>query len=546
MQGAAISPLARPPHGKPPAHGAPRPLPQPASSSPEPITFDEEVFEEHGGYIVGPELGRGGMASVHIGAHVNAPHLPVAIKRMLPHWAGVDDVTSSFLDEARLVAHIRHPNVVRIREMIKDGEGVTVVTEYVHGCALSHVLKMSPRPIPPGVAVAITCNVLDALTAAHSACDDQGSSLDIVHRDVSPHNILIGADGEARLIDFGIAKARGRIQETREGHVKGKFPYLAPEQLSGGEVTPRTDIYATGVVLWEALVGRRLFDEPNVAATIHRVLTERVTMPGNLVLGVSGALDDVVAKSIDRNPSARFASAHAMSRALEKAYPRASIHEVSEWFLSVAKDVLWERERALRELQATIAAPTATTPRLMVTRETSLLDDATTLSRRSGGAKLSREPALTPSNPVRALGAGKAAKALSKARVRGQGAAKVTHAPAAASWVPHTPLPPVMVAPPTPIAPMAPMPLPAMRQLLPQLPGAEQPSPMEQTRISRPTTAASVLKALPFLNREPYRAMTVNAVAFLEKDAVKNVGLPLFAVFLILGALAIMAASLHQ
>src|SRR5262249_20405529 len=162
-----------------------------------------------------------------------------------------------FLDEARLAARIHHPNVVQTLDVAVTQGELFVVLEYVNGDSLAHLLRTANangRAVPPEIASAVVFGVLQGLHAAHEAVVEQGNPLELVHRDVSPHNVLVGVDGVARVLDFGVAKARGRSQTTREGQLKGKLAYMAPEQI-GGRVTRRTDVFAASIVLWEALAG---------------------------------------------------------------------------------------------------------------------------------------------------------------------------------------------------------------------------------------------------------------------------------------------------
>ena len=213
-----------------------------------------------GRYALGPELGSGGMATVSFGAATGALGFarPVAIKRIHATRASDAELLDAIRDEARIASRVRHPNVVSVIDVIEEGGDVGIILEYVHGDALSSLLRKAraaPRPVPVAVAVAVIVDVLHGLHAAHTARDEAGRPLVVVHRDVSPQNVIVGADGVARVLDFGISKAENRASVTRDGRVKGKLRYMAPEQL-GGDVTPAADIYAAGIVLWELLAGR--------------------------------------------------------------------------------------------------------------------------------------------------------------------------------------------------------------------------------------------------------------------------------------------------
>ncbi|HEY6462542.1 MAG TPA: serine/threonine-protein kinase, partial [Polyangiaceae bacterium] len=217
-----------------------------------------------GRYAVFDEIAVGGMATVHVGRLLGPAGFSrtVAMKHLHKQFAGDPEFVAMFLDEARIAARIRHPNVVSTLDVVTlDGE-LYLVMDYVAGESVAHLLRGLRRRdafVPPRIAVTIACDMLAGLHAAHEATDDHGQPLGIVHRDVSPQNVLVGTDGSARVVDFGVAKAAGRMQTTREGQVKGKAAYMAQEQLRGGAVDRRTDVYSAAVVLWETLTGERLF-----------------------------------------------------------------------------------------------------------------------------------------------------------------------------------------------------------------------------------------------------------------------------------------------
>jgi serine/threonine protein kinase len=254
-----------------------------------------------GRYVLHDELASGGMATVHIGRLIGAAGFSrtVAIKRLHPQYAKEADFVSMFIDEARIAARIRHPNVVATIDTVSvDGE-LFLVMELVLGDTLARLAR-APAMIPVEIAVAIAGGVLHGLHAAHEARDERGVWLEIVHRDVSPQNVIVGADGLARVLDFGVAKALGRLQTTQQGEVKGKVAYMAPEQLRGGKVDRRTDVYAAAVVLWETLAGRRLFVSDSPAETMARVLEQPVEPPSTYAPGVPPALAHAVARRCAR------------------------------------------------------------------------------------------------------------------------------------------------------------------------------------------------------------------------------------------------------
>ncbi len=310
-----------------------------------------------GRYLLFGELASGGMATVHFG-RLSGPvgfSRTVAIKRLHPQFAKDPEFVSMFLDEARLCGRIRHPNVVPTVDVVTLEGEIFIVMEYVAGEALSKLLRTAWTrgiPVPPRVAATIVASVLHGLHAAHLTKDEQGRELGIVHRDVSPQNILVGTDGVPRVLDFGVAKAAGRLQTTREGQVKGKIAYMPPEQLSGGGVSRQTDIYAAAVVLWEALAGRRLFDGETEAIVLVRAIEGRIDPPSFYNPSLDVVVDGVVLRGLARDPAQRFATAREMAVALEQTIGVASPYEVGEWVEFVAGEELARRAARIAEIES--------------------------------------------------------------------------------------------------------------------------------------------------------------------------------------------------
>jgi serine/threonine-protein kinase len=294
-------------------------------------------------YVVLEEIASGGMATVHLGRVVGAAGFAraVAIKRLHPQFARDPEFVSMLIDEARLAARVLHPNVVATLDVVNEGRELFLVMEYVSGCALSALLetvRVDQARVPPEVAVAIISGVLFGLHAAHEATTESGEPLCIVHRDVSPQNVLIGRDGVPRVHDFGIAKAVGRVQHTREGQLKGKLRYMAPEQLRGEEVERRADVYSAAVVLWETLTNQRLFTAPNDAALFGRVLEGVVTPPSQICPDLPPALDSVLLRALDRDPTKRHATARELALELGAVIPPATALQVGEFVMRVTGD----------------------------------------------------------------------------------------------------------------------------------------------------------------------------------------------------------------
>jgi serine/threonine-protein kinase len=296
------------------------------------------------------------MASVHFGRLGGAAGFSriVAIKRLHSNFARDPTFVTMFLDEARLAARIRHPNVVPVLDMVATEGESFLVMEYVHGQSLAKLWRAmlgSNKPADPRVVAAVMSGVLHGLHAAHESRGERGESLDIVHRDVSPQNIMVGADGAARLLDFGIAKGVGRTQITRTGRIKGTLAYMPPEQLHDMIVTRQTDVYAAAVVTWEMLTGRRAFGGVHDAAVIAGILAGSLSPPSLIAPRVPIAFDRVVMRGLERNPARRYATAHEMALDLEQCAGIASTSEVSDWVHLYAHDELATRARRMAAIE---------------------------------------------------------------------------------------------------------------------------------------------------------------------------------------------------
>ncbi|HVY29513.1 MAG TPA: serine/threonine-protein kinase [Polyangiaceae bacterium] len=318
-----------------------------------------------GRYAVYGEIAAGGMATVYIG-RLRGPAgfaRRVAVKSLHPQLAKDPDFLSMFLDEARLVGHIQHTNVVPVLDVIAVESELHLVMEYVEGEPLSRVvraLRSAGRKMPPPIAVAILIGVLDGLHAAHEARAEDGSLLSIVHRDVSPQNILVGVDGIAKILDFGIAKAVGRMQTTRGDQLKGKLSYMAPEQLSRDPLDRRADVYAAAIVLWELVTGERLFQADDEISTFKKAMEHRVPPASSTTAGVPAALDSVILRGLERDRRQRFSSAREMARALEATGLAATPREVGEFLCALCASSLAERAQRIEEHERQVVPEAAT------------------------------------------------------------------------------------------------------------------------------------------------------------------------------------------
>jgi len=324
-----------------------------------------------GRYIVYGELASGGMATVHFGRLTGVAGFArsVAIKRLHPQFARDPEFVRMFLDEARLAARITHPNVVSTLDVVATNDELLLVMEYIRGVSLSQlarIVRHGGKHIPPLIATGIMAGVLHGLHAAHDARSDRGERLDIVHRDVSPQNVIVGTDGIPRVLDFGVAKAAGRLQTTRDGQLKGKLSYMAPEQIHGATVTRRTDIYSASVVLWEVLTGERLFRGDNEANVLARILSGEVSAPSSVVPAIAKSLDRIVLRGLKLEPGARYATAREMAQDLNASYGVASAHEIGDWVEEVASQELGERERRIAEIEEDAAQDLASDPSTMI------------------------------------------------------------------------------------------------------------------------------------------------------------------------------------
>ncbi|AKF03933.1 substrate-binding domain-containing protein [Sandaracinus amylolyticus] len=299
-----------------------------------------------GRYEILHRIASGGMGSVHLARAHGAAGFErlVAVKTLHPHLAHDDEFVAMFFDEARLAAQIRDPHVVATIDVL-DEPDLLLVMEYVEGVHLGVLVRRAQERegrLAAPVVLRIVLDALQGLAAAHDLRDASGRPLGLVHRDVSPQNVLVGLDGVARLTDFGVARAEARRATTREGTLKGKLGYMAPELSAGETADARADLFAMGVVLWEALIGRRLFDGESDAEIAIRVSTAPVATLSSIEPSLA-ALDAVMSRALARSRDARFGSAREMSDALERAASSLGIatrRDVGEAVARLARDLI--------------------------------------------------------------------------------------------------------------------------------------------------------------------------------------------------------------
>lgn len=273
-----------------------------------------------GEYRLLERISVGGMAEVYRARRSDGSGRDVAIKRILPHLARDVEFVEMFIDEARTAAQLHHRNICRVFEFGEDEGTHFLVMELIEGRDLKRVMeyyRLRGRPPPLPIALHVLSKTCDALDYAHRARGSDGRPLNIVHRDVTPQNILISFQGEVKLIDFGIAKAAHRIAQTQAGNIKGKLSYLAPELIDGHAATPRSDLFACGIVLHEVLTNGRLFAGDNDLITIDLVRRAEVTPPSRLNPALPASLDAVVLRALARRPESRHASAGELRDALD-------------------------------------------------------------------------------------------------------------------------------------------------------------------------------------------------------------------------------------
>jgi serine/threonine protein kinase len=306
-------------------------------SQPTPVSTTMPSPQYFGKYQLVERLGRGGMAEVWK-ARVTGPagfSRTMVLKRILPHLIEDPHFTEMFVAEARLSAKLNHANIVQVYELGDVNGEYYLAMEYVHGRDLVSVMRAllaRGAPPPPGLGAFAMREVCRALHYAHSLTDDHGQQLRLIHRDVSPSNVMVSFDGAVKLLDFGIAKALADANEskTQTGTLKGKFGYMSPEQVEGREIDHRADLFAAGIVLHESLTGRRLFKGSGDLQTIAMVREAKVPPPSQTNPSVPPELDRIVMRALARSPNERYQTCEEMAYALD----------------SVVHQLMWGPERA--------------------------------------------------------------------------------------------------------------------------------------------------------------------------------------------------------
>jgi eukaryotic-like serine/threonine-protein kinase len=348
------------------------------SHSGEPVQPEPQLVTV-GRYVLHRQIARGGMATIHIARLMGDEGFSriVAAKRLLPEFAEDPEFVAMFLDEARIASRIHHRNVVPVLDVVTTGAEVILVQEYVRGVPLYWLLRAAQRSrtrVPLDIAVSIACQVLAGLHAAHETLDEMGSPLHVVHRDVSPQNVMIAVDGAARLLDFGVAKATMTAHITRHGQFKGKLAYAAPEQLYG-HAARQSDLYALSALLWEIVVGHGIHDgvqgDAELIATIMRGGLPTITQVLAAERDAIGperwrqleAIEPIVRIGLSFELTQRWPTAADMEKALARAVRPASSRELAAWLRSLGREFIDKHERVLAAEEASWRRLGVATPR---------------------------------------------------------------------------------------------------------------------------------------------------------------------------------------
>jgi serine/threonine protein kinase len=356
------------------------------------------VTTQFGKFQLLKKIAAGGMAEIHLAKlrGMEGFEKLVVIKMVLPNLVGNQEFVQMFLDEARLAAKLNHPNIVQIFDMGKAGGTYFIAMEYIQGENLRAIVKTSRkagRILPVEHAVKIISQSAEGLYYAHAKTDMSGNPLHIVHRDISPQNIMVSFDGVVKVVDFGIAKAATQYQETRAGVLKGKYSYMSPEQCTGQPVDARSDIFALGIVLWELATGMRLFKQSSELMILKEITEGVVPPPRQVNQHVPAELEAIILKALARNREHRFPDALHMHLALEEFLKNQGLTSSTVHLSAFMRDLFPDRLEFLAKLEAAQASGDSLQ---------SFLFDDVSLEEGSG----SHAGASTPSQPSRSARVG--------------------------------------------------------------------------------------------------------------------------------------------
>lgn len=310
-----------------------------------------------GAYELIAELGKGGMGRVYLARRVGEAGFErfFAIKVILEDLESEPDAVLMLLDEARIASRIHHPNVVPITDMGVHEGAHFVAMDYVEGCSMSQLMRRTTGARPPQLVVPLIIDALRGVHAAHELRDHDGNLINLVHRDFSPPNLMVGVDGVCRVTDFGVVKATSRLTRTRASIQKGKISYMPPEQLTAdADLDRRVDVWAAGVVLYYALTGEHPFRGRSHSRTIHKIMTREVQPPSTVGLKPPACFDLVCLRALERDREDRFESAQQMADELQKIAVRhdmlAPQSEVSQWVRELFSRELEARQQVIRQI----------------------------------------------------------------------------------------------------------------------------------------------------------------------------------------------------
>lgn len=314
-------------------------------------------FERFGKYLLLEKLASGGMAEVYLAKLSSGINKFVALKRILSQFSANSEFIDMFKEEAKIAANLRHSNIVSIHFFGHEKKQLFLVMDFVEGQNLRqllNVLKRENRELSIDQVIYIVKEVAAGLDYAHRALDDTtGRPLNIIHRDMSPQNIMVSFDGEVKIVDFGIAKAENQVEQTQAGTIKGKFSYMSPEQSEGTELDARTDVFSLGIILWELLAKERLFVGTNDAMTLKKVRDCQIPSLRKINPNIPAELERIAMKTLSKDLSLRYQSASSLHKDLNRFlnihYPEFSKQEFSKFMKSLFHDMFIENRRKLAE-----------------------------------------------------------------------------------------------------------------------------------------------------------------------------------------------------
>ena len=338
------------------------------------MTGAAEVGSTANNYQILARLATGGMAEIFLARGIGTTGVEryVVLKRILRDRANDVQLVKMFLDEARLASQLQHPNVAQVYDIGKLGDSYFFTMEYVHGetvRGLLHRARSLRRELPLNVIMTVIAGAAAGLHHAHERLGHDGKPLGIVHRDVSPSNLMVSYEGSVKVVDFGVAKAENRAQETRSGTVKGKIAYLSPEQCRGGAIDRRSDLFSLGIVFWEMLTVERLYKRNSDFENMTAIVTEAPIPPSTRRPGLAPELDAIVMRLLSKDPNDRYDTADQLVEALEEVAPRLGVMISASSVGRLLKDMFGQRPEPWLEMDSTTLQVEQPEPGVTVTSE---------------------------------------------------------------------------------------------------------------------------------------------------------------------------------